>query len=120
MVVFGHHAAPVLLFPAGEDLVQQDLGSLVEHIINEAATFAEVVSAGQNISNENSQNPAGLKIHDYVNTMINVENVTHNLAGNGGQSLKIDGEGQKSGPNTNVEGSICRVGISMVRARQLV
>ena len=106
MVVFGHRAAPVLLFPAGQDLVQQDLGSVVEHVINEAATFAEVVSAGQNIGNENSQNAAGLKINDYVNTMINVENVTHNLAGNGGQSLKIDGEGQATALNTKGEGSV--------------
>ena len=39
-------AAPVLLSPARGDLVQQVLGSVVEQVNREAATFAEVVNAG--------------------------------------------------------------------------
>ena len=49
-------AAPVLLSPTRQDLVEQ--------VHKEAATFAAVVGADQHITNEGSQDTAGLKITD--------------------------------------------------------
>ena len=102
----------VVLAPAWQDLVHQVLGSVVEQVHKEAATFAAVVGAGQHISNEGLQDTAGPKITDEGHATIDVASATNHLDGHISQSLLVNGEGETSASLLNGVGSVQQRSVS--------